>query len=76
MANSTKIFFFSRGITSNSYLFICYRIDHGSTPLSVRSIEYTHSSELHVTPPKTHVRVGDIPTRLNGMTVSYYESVK
>lgn len=38
------------------------------------SSEYTHNSELHVTPTKRHVRAG--ASQLDGITVSHFESVK
>lgn len=59
MVNSTKQkkeVFFSRGTTQNSYLLIYfYRLDHRPIPFLFGSIEYTHNSELHITPPKRHI---------------------
>lgn len=43
------------------FFFLCYEIDHGSIPFLFGSIEYTHNSELHVTPPKRHVRARASP---------------
>lgn len=64
--------FFSQGTTRNSYLFFTEStIDQ--SPFLFGSIEYTHYSELHVTPT---CQIQGIPILLPGMTVSYFESVK
>jgi hypothetical protein len=64
---------FSRGTTSNSYLSVT---EPTMDQVPFGSLEYTHNSELHVPPPKRHVRARGIPIGLNGMTVSHSESVK
>jgi hypothetical protein len=79
MVNFTKersIFFFSRGITRDSYLFVFVTestIDQPPFDLGVLS---PHNSGLHVIPLQKTCQNRGIPIRLNGMTVSYFESVK